>query len=148
VLISLEVLRARQREVHEIASTLRAMLTVDEARVAPVATVIRRMLGELCRTAKAYIAEEDEELYAVLMSQSVNEIRDLAWGFRSAGRPLCREFERYACRWLDEDDLRVTPEFMNETLELLDAIEKRIEREQQIMIPQLEEYGVFRTQAL
>ena len=140
---SLEVLTSQQREISEIASTLRAMLSSDQLRVPTVASVARLLLCDLCRKAKGHLLEEDEELYPSLMAHSDLQIQHLAWGFRAGDKPLRQQFDEYYRRWLKDCEFRFTEGFLEETAELLDAIQRRIEREQMVMIPQLKESGFF-----
>lgn len=140
---SLEVLTAQQREINEIASTLRAMLSTDQLEVPTVASVARVLLCDLCRKAKKHLVEEDEELYPSLMAHADLQIQHLAWGFRAGDKPLRQQFELYSGRWLKGCRFQFTEEFLEETMELLDAIQGRIAREQMVMIPQLKESGFF-----
>ena len=140
---SLEVLTSQQREISEIASTLRAMLSSDQLEVQSVASAARLLLCDLCRKTKQHLVEEDEELYPSLMAHTDLQIQHLAWGFRTGDRALRQQFDVYYRRWLKDCEFRFTDEFLDETAELLDAIQRRIEREKMVMIPQLKESGFF-----
>jgi hypothetical protein len=140
---SLEELTAQQREINEIVSTLRAMLSTDQVNVPTVASVARVLLCDLCRKVRKHLVEEDEELYPSLMAHADLQIQHLAWGFRAGDRPLRQQFESYAGRWLKGYRLQFTEAFLEETMELLDSIQGRIEREQMVMMPHLKESGFF-----
>lgn len=140
---SLEALAAHRREISEIASTLRAMLSPDQLQIRPVAQVAKRLLCDLCDRVAKHLIEEDKDLYPSLMAHGDLLIQSMAWGFQAGDRPLRRQFEAYHQRWLKDCDFEFTEQFLDETVELLDAIELRLKREQQVMIPQLEDSGIF-----
>ena len=140
---SMEVLAAQRREITEIASTLRAMLSPVPLQNRPVAQAARRLLCDLCRKTGAHLEEEGEDLYPSLLAFGDIRIQHLAWGFQASDRPLQQLFEDYERRWLRDCDFEFTQRFLTDTVELLDAIEKRVRREQQVMIPQIEEAGIF-----
>ena len=141
MLITLEVLAAQEKEILEITSTLRAMLSADEARLEPVSSVVRVLVSDLCQKVRHHLDREDAELYPDVLSHADDQIRNLVWGFQASDRPLCREFEQYYCRWLKCAEFILTEEFIAQTLMLLSTVEERIERERMIMLPQLQESG-------
>lgn len=143
--MSLEVLAAREKEITEITSTLKAMLSAEESRLDPVASVVRVLLSDLCSKVRQHIDKEDSELYPNLLEQADVEIRNLVWGFQASDRPLCKEFEQYYRRWLQSPDLSLSDEFLVQTRALIEAVEERIERERAVMLPQLQESGLFRS---
>lgn len=144
---SLEALAAHRREISEIASTLRAMLSPDQLQIRPVAQVAKRLLCDLCGRVAKHLVEEGEDLYPSLLAHGDIRIQHMAWGFQAGDRPLRRQFEAYHQRWLKDCEFEFTHEFLDDTVELLDAIEQRVQREQQVMIPQLEESGIFPARA-
>lgn len=140
---SLEALAAHRREISEIASTLRAMLSPDQLQIRSIAQVAKRLLCDLCGRVATHLIEEDEDLYPSLLAHGDIRIQHMAWGFQVGDRPLRRQFEAYDQRWLKDCDFEFTEQFLDDTVELLDAIEMRLKREQQVMIPQLEDSGIF-----
>jgi len=143
----LETLTAHQRDIGEITSTLRAMLSADQLRMLAISKVARVLLCDLCAQVKVHLVEEDEGLYPSMLAHADVEIKNLAWGFQSGDRPLRQQFEDYEARWLKDCHFRFTEEFLEETLDLLDVIEGRMKREQMVMIPQLLESGIYPMQA-
>jgi len=141
--MSLEVLAAREKEITEITSTLKAMLSAEESRLDPVASVVRVLLADLCSKVRQHLDKEDSELYPDLLERADVEIRNLVWGFQASDRPLCREFEQYYRRWLNSADLSLSDEFLEQTQVLIEAVEERIERERAVMLPQLQESGLL-----
>lgn len=140
---SLEVLAAHRREISEIASTLRAMLSPEQLQIRPIAQIARLLLCDLCTKVRIHLVEEDEELYPDLLASGDIRIQSMAWGFQVGDRPLRRQFESYHSKWLRDCDFEFTGRFLEDTVELLDAIELRLHREIQVMIPQILESGIL-----
>jgi hypothetical protein len=140
---SLTALTAQQREIGEIVSTIRFMLSSESARPAGLDSVMRLLLCDLCRKVRGHLVEEDEELYPDLMAHDDLHLRHMAWGFRSGDRTLCHRFEEYYNRWLEDDESEFRGQLLDDTLSLLGEIEERIDREQRYMFPQLRGSGVL-----
>ena len=143
----LETLAAQQREIGEIASTLRPMLTAEQLKVQALAKIARTLLCDLCTQMKIHLAEEDEGLYPDMLAHADAQIKNLAWGFQSGDRPLRRQFDEYEKRWLKDCRFSFTDEFLEQTQELLKPVDDLMKREQLVMIPQLLDSGMFPVRA-
>ena len=71
------------------------------------------------------------------------KLKSLAWGFISGEKPLRKQFEGYYQKWLKDCDFNFTEEFLQQTMELFDAIEVRLDREKTVLLPKVEQSGVF-----
>ena len=111
---SLEALAAHRREISEIASTLRAMLSPDQLQIRSIAQVAKRLLCDLCGRVAKHLIEEDEDLYPSLLAHGDMRIQHMAWGFQASDRPLRRKFEAYHQRWLKDCDF----DFTDQVIEL------------------------------
>jgi hypothetical protein len=82
-------------------------------------------------------------VYPPLLIHEDVQLKKLAWDFIRGEKPLRERLESYKKIWLKDFDLNFTPEFLAETLELCDQLEARIEQEQTIFLPRLQEKGAF-----
>jgi hypothetical protein len=97
---------------------------------------------------KEHLAAEDKGVYPPLLTHEDPKLKSLAWGFISGQKPLRQQFESYHQKWLKECNFQFTESFLEETNELVEAIETRIQREQTVLLPRLEQSGVFATGAI
>ena len=101
---------------------------------------------ELCRLlekANQHLVIVTRGIYPPLLIHDDVQLKKLAWDFIREERPLREQLVSYQNQWLRDFDLNFTPEFIAETLALFDALECRIEQEQTIFLPRLQEKGAF-----
>lgn len=137
--------KERQTELLGMISDLKVMLKPEQLKVKPNAKAAHEHLCSLGEKLKRHLSAEDKGLYPPLLTHENPKLKSLAWGFISGEKPLRKQFEGYYQKWLKDCDFNFTEEFLDETLEMFGAIESRIEREQTVLLPKLEESGVFRT---
>jgi len=137
--------KERQKELLGMISDLKIMLKPEQLKVVPNAKAAHEHLCSLGQKLKRHLSAEDRGLYPPLLTHENPKLKSLAWGFISGEKPLRKQFEGYYSKWLKDCDFNFTDEFLNETLELFEVIESRIEREQTVLLPKLEESGVFKT---
>ena len=137
--------KQRQGELLGMISDLKAMLKPEQLRIKPNAKAAHEHLCCLGEKLKRHLSEEDRGVYPPLLTHENPKLKSLAWGFISGEKPLRKQFESYYHKWLKDCDFNFTNEFLDETLEIFGVIETRIEREQTVLIPKLEESGIFRT---
>ena len=119
------------------------MLKPELLAIKPNAKTTHELLCTLCKQLKNHLVSEDKGLFPPLLTHEDPKMKSLAWGFISGQKPLRKQFENYHQRWLKNCDFKFTQEFLDQSLELFTAIEDRIDREQSILIPRLEESGIF-----
>jgi hemerythrin-like domain-containing protein len=139
----LDSFKNRQDELLGMIRDLRVMLKPEQLKVRPNAKTAHDQLCSLGEKLKRHLSEEDRGVYPPLLTQDNPKLKSLAWGFISGEKPLRKQFEAYYQKWLKECDFNFTDLFLEETLELFAAIESRIDREQSVLLPKLEESGVF-----
>ena len=139
----LDDFRARQQEISSMIKDLRAMVKSEQLTVGPNAKAAHDYLCKLGQQLKAHFEAEDQGIYPPLLTHDDPKLKSLAWGFISGQKPLRKQFEDYYKTWLKNCDFKFSQAFIDETMEIFEAIETRIEREQNILIPKLEESGVF-----
>ncbi|MES9903918.1 MAG: hemerythrin domain-containing protein [Sedimenticola sp.] len=135
--------RDRQAEMVSMISDLKSMLKPELLSIGPNARTAHTLLCTLGKQLKEHLIAEDKGLYPPLLTHEDPKLKSLAWGFISGQKPLRTQFESYHRRWLKNCNFKFTQEFLDETLEVFTAIETRIEREQSILMPKLEESGLF-----
>ena len=140
---ALEEFRERQAELQGMISDLRVMMKPEQLKVTPNAKAAHEHLCLLGQKLKDHLAAEDKGLYPPLLTHEDPRLKSLAWGFISGEKPLRRQFENYHQRWLKDCDFNFTEDFLTETVDVFAAIEARLEREYQVLLPKLEESGVF-----
>jgi hypothetical protein len=139
--------RQRQDELLGMISDLRAMLKPEQLKIGPNAKTAHEHLCLLGEKLKDHLAAEDKGLYPPLLTHEDPKLKSLAWGFISGEKPLRKQFEKYHQKWLKDCDFEFSGAFMEETLSVFEAIDTRIKREQEVLLPKLEESGVFAASA-
>lgn len=136
-------IRERQNEILEMIGDLKIMLNPEQLKVKPNAKAAHEYLCSLGEKLCDHLAEEDKGLYPSLLTHEDPKLKSLAWGFISGEKPLRKQYEGYYQKWLKDCDFNFTQSFLDETLEVFGAIENRVEREQSVLLPKLEESGIF-----
>jgi hemerythrin-like domain-containing protein len=144
----LENFRERQSEIESLISDLKTMLNPQYLSIKPNAKTAHEQLCSLGKHLKEHLAAEDKGVYPPLLTHEDPKLKSLAWGFISGQKPLRQQFESYHQKWLKECNFQFTESFLEETNELVEAIETRIQREQTVLLPRLEQSGVFATGAI
>jgi hypothetical protein len=140
---SIDELKRRQTEMTEIISALRGLLKSEHLRVAPIARVAHSLLCDLRVMLREHLEEEEQRLHPNVLSRSLQGLKNLARCSLAGDVRLREQFDAYARRWLKDCDLVVEDAFIVETMEILDTLARRVDRERTIMMPWLEASGVF-----
>lgn len=139
----LQDFRGRQDEIAQMIKDLRAIMTPEQLQVKPTCKTAHQLLCDLGNKLKAHLAAEDKGVYPPLLTHEDPKLKSLAWGFISGEKPLRKQFEAYYKRWLKDCDFQFTEEFLDDSFELFSAIEIRLDREKTVLIPKLEQSGMF-----
>ena len=139
----LDDFKERQSELLEMISDLKAMMVPELLKVKPHAKATHEHLCKLGDKLKDHLLAEDRGVYPPLLTHEDPKLKSLAWGFISGEKPLRMQFENYHRKWLKNCDFTFSEDFLAETLEVFQTIEARIEREQAVLLPKLEESGIF-----
>lgn len=135
--------RTRQAELTQMIEDLQSILTPEHLSIRPNATTAYNLLCDLGDKVKQHLAEEDKGVYPSLLIHEDPKVKSIAWGFISGEKPLRKTFDEYHKKWLKYCDFNFTNDFLKETREILDMLQYRIERENQVLFPKLVEIGMF-----
>jgi len=135
--------RGRQEELLQMIDDLQAILSPELLRIRPNARTAYELLCDLSDKVKQHLAEEDKGLYPSLLIHEDPKVKSIAWGFISGEKPLRRTFDDYHRKWLKHCDFNFTDQFIEETREVFDMLQYRIERENHVLFPKLVEIGMF-----
>jgi hypothetical protein len=141
---TLDGFRSRHAELKHIIGALEPLLDERELGVKPNAKTAYRLLCELADKLRAMLAEEDKGLYPSLLIHEDPKVKSIAWGFISGEQPVRKLFNAYHHRWLRNCDFRFDEAFLHETREIFALILDRIEREERLLFPKLEEIRAYR----
>lgn len=139
----LQQVRDSQSEIEGLISDLKTMLNPQYLSIKPNAKTAHEQLCSLGKQLKSHLAAEDQGIYPPLLTHEDPKLKSLAWGFISGQKPLRTQFETFHQKWLKECNFQFTESFLAETNELIEAIETRLDREQTVLLPKLEQSGVF-----
>lgn len=140
---TLESYRSTHGDLREMIEELRTVMTVDNLKIRPNARTAYQMMCALAEKVKEHLAEEDKGLYPTLLIHEDPSVKAIAWGFISGEKPLRKTFDEYTKKWLKNCDFNFTADFVAETNEMFDMLLARIDREDRILFPKLQEIGVF-----
>ncbi len=135
--------RDRQTEILAMMSELKAMCTPQNLAIKPNAKAAHEHLCTLADKVKQHLAAEDRGVYPALLIHEDPKLKSLAWGFISGEKPLRKQFDSFYRKWLKDCDFEFTDEFLVEARELFRVVEERLERERNVLLPRLEETGMF-----
>lgn len=130
--------RDQHVEILKMVEELRPLLNKEQLKVRLVAKTTQKLLGELTEKVKGHLAEEDKDLYPVLLTHSDLDVRSTAWKFISGEHLLRQAFSDYSKKWLKSDDFEHSDVLVEETNELLETLTVRIDREEQFLYPRFE----------
>mgnify|MGYP003573358903 CR=1 FL=1 len=135
---SVSYFRDQHVEIQKMVEELRPLLNKEQLQVRVVAKTAQTLLGDLADRIKGHLAEEDKDLYPILLTHSDLDVRSTAWKFISGEHALRQAFADYGKKWLKERDFEFSNELLTETNELLETLTVRIEREEQFLYPRFE----------
>ncbi|UHD16651.1 hemerythrin domain-containing protein [Thiocapsa bogorovii] len=140
---TLEDYRHTHGELRQMIEDLRSLLTPEQLRIRPNAKTAYELLCDLGTKVRSHLADEDRSLYPTLLIHEDPKVKSIAWGFISGEKPLRKTFDDYHKHWLKNCDFNFTEDFLAETHEIFDMVDKRIDREEQVLFPKLIEIGIF-----
>ena len=140
---TLEDFRSRHEELRDSIGNIKAMLHPSLLSVKPNALTAYRELCKLVEKANKHFIIVMRGVYPPLLIHEDVMLKKLAWDFIRGEKPLREQLDAYEKVWLKNFDLNFTPEFLAETTELFTALETRIQQEQTIFLPRLQEKGAF-----
>jgi DUF438 domain-containing protein len=140
---AIENLKGSHADMLDMISDLRAMMTREQLSIRPNAMTTHKLICDLSDKMKDHMMEQDRSIYPDLLTHQDPKLKSMAWGFLNGQKPMRKQFDQYHAKWLKNCDFNFSDEFITETLEIFDMIEDRINREESILIPTLENTGVL-----
>jgi len=140
---AIENLKGGHADMLEMIGDLRAMMTKEQLSIRPNAMTAHKLICTLADKMKQHMTDQDRSIYPDLLIHQDPKLKSMAWGFLNGQKPMRKQFEQYHAKWLKNCDFNFTDEFIADTFELFDMIEGRIQREESILIPTLENTGVL-----
>jgi hemerythrin-like domain-containing protein len=141
---TLDNYRTTHSELRRMIDDLCSILTPEQLSIRPNAKTACELLCDLGEMLRQHLSTEDRSLYPRLLIHEDPKVKSIAWGFISGEKPLRATFENYHTRWLRNWDLDFSDEFLAETRKVFDLVSQRIDREEQELLPKLEEIGIFK----
>jgi len=138
-------LREAHAQLQEMISDIKTGLTADNLKIRANAKAMHTLLCDVAVKVREHLGEEDKEMYPQLLKQG-NALKHTAWNFIAGESELRKEFEAYYKKYLKDCNFQFNEAFVNETATILDAVVARIEREEKVLFPKLEEAGMFATE--
>jgi len=135
-------LRESHAEIAEMIQDLEAGLTRENLSIRTNAKAMHKLLCDLAEKVRAHLGEEDKEMYPQLLTKG-DAMKYTAWNFIAGQSELRKEFEAYYKKWLKDCNFNFTDAFLTETRGVIGALVARIEREEKVLFPKLEEMGLF-----
>jgi len=142
-MLSLENYRNSHAELRQMIDDLKSILTPDLLKLRPNAKFAYELLCDLGEKVDNHLSDEDHGLYPTLLIHEDPKVKSIAWGFISGEKPLRKVFDDYHKRWLQNCEFDFTDDFLCETQEMFEMVARRIEREEQVLVPKLLEIGIF-----
>jgi len=136
-------LKNQQNEIREMATALLNLLSPEQQAVGTIARVTHTLLCDLCDKVTEHLAEEHKGVFPELLSHGDQHVQNMVWGFINNDKPLRDQFNRYKHKWLRDCEYPVNNAFIEETQEMLETLEARLQMEDTKMIPKLEATGFF-----
>lgn len=119
------------------------MMTKEQLQIKPNAMTTHKLICDLAKAMKEHMASQDQAVYPGLLIHDDPKLKSMAWGFLNGQKPLRKQFDDYYNKWLKDCDFNFTDEFISDTFEVFAMVEERIGREESILIPTLENTGLF-----
>jgi hemerythrin-like domain-containing protein len=141
--LTLDGYRNSHAELRQMIDDLRSIMTKEQLKIRPNARTAYQLMCELSAKVKEHLSDEDRQLYPNLLVHEDPRIKSIAWGFISGEKPLRRTFDEFHKKWLKDCDFNFTDAFLEESHEIFDMLSYRIDREEQVLFPKLEEIGIL-----
>ena len=142
---TINTLQLQRREILEIAAVVKGMMSPEQLRIGPIAKVAHILLCDLCEKMSEHLAEEHKGVYPSLLTHASPEIKNMAWGLINNDKLLKPEFTNYKKRWLKDCEFQFNEDFVNDTQEILETLQHRMDLEKNTVIPRLEDRHVLAT---
>ena len=128
----------QHKEILAMVEDLLPLLNKEQLQIRSMAKIAHKLICDIAKKLKEHLEQEDKELYPSLLTHSDQKVRSMAWGYISGEHSLRKSFGDYNKKWLKNCDFEFSDEFLQDTLDLLETLGARVEREEQYLFPRLE----------
>ena len=140
---TLNEMHKRRHEIREMAVVIKNLMTPEQLAIGPIAKVTHILLCDLCELMNEHMADEHKGVYPALLSHSEQYINNMAWGLINNDKLLKPEFSAYKKRWLKDCEFQFSDEFVQDTNDILDSLNQRLDLEKNTILPRMQEQRVL-----
>ena len=140
---TLNEMHRRRHEIREMAIVVKNLMTPEQLAVGPIAKVTHILLCDLCELMSEHLADEHKGVYPALLSHSEQYINNMAWGLINNDKLLKPEFGAYKKRWLKDCEFQFSDEFIQDTNDILNSLNQRLDLEKNTILPRMQEQQVL-----
>ena len=140
---TLNEMHKRRHEIREMAVVIKNLMTPEQLAIGPIAKVTHILLCDLCELMNQHMADEHKGVYPALLSHSEQYINNMAWGLINNDKLLKPEFSAYKKRWLKDCEFQFSDEFVQDTNDILDSLNQRLDLEKNTILPRMQEQRVL-----
>lgn len=135
--IHLDSLRSDHIEILCIIAEIQHFL--EPETIKQKATAVHNLVARLTQKTLSHLLLEDRFFCQEMLISTHDETRNLAHQHIANMGSMATELKDYIQTWQSADDIRLLPErFCSESKSLLDFLQQRINREEQILYPKAE----------
>ena len=128
------ILRRQHDSAMELVNEIRELMTGYRGERDAFTLSLR--LTKLNAVLRSHFAQEDRYLYPTLMTAGDPQVRETAMAFVDEMGSLGATYEEFAGRWKTSDLIAANVKgFRRDATALFDALETRIERENEVLYP-------------
>ncbi len=136
-----KIFRDQHDELLKIASEISKHLSIDV--LSKDAHEVRRLLSELLGNLDVHLTMEDKALYPQLLAHSDGRVKSVAGRFVYEMGGIGETLKDYRSKWRTPAAIQKDPsDFIKQTKAILDALTKRIEKENNELYKMVDELSV------
>jgi len=132
-----ENLKEQHKKIFELTSRISSLLNSDELSKDP--SQVCKLLSDLADDLNYHLTLEDHSFYPALFNHPDKNIVAAATKYVDEVKGLKESFENYMSKWNSPETVQNNPDdFINETMDLFEAISNRIYKEDNVLYPLVE----------
>ncbi len=130
--------REQHNDILEISSVILDCLDIDKLK--GNSHIVRRSLSKLAGLVQIHLVLEDNSLYPILANSDNEVLKETSVKFMAEMGDISKVFTEYLDKWSTSSSIRNnTDQFITETKNILDSLNSRIMRENDIFYKQIDE---------
>jgi len=132
-----ENLKEQHKKIFKLISRISSLLNSDELSKDP--SQVCKLLSDLADDLNYHLTLEDHSFYPALFNHPDKNIIAAATKYVDEVKGLKESFENYMSKWNSPETVQNNPDdFINETMDLFEAISNRIYKEDNVLYPLVE----------